>query len=206
MEKKAKIRIRIPETSNRWEPKKPGEVLKGKFCKKEAWDFRGKKNSLYSIKSEDHPIADEDGIVVFFGTSVLNDVLGKIVPGYDVEILFKGKKPSPDPKRQPKMLFDVDVWVDPTDPILYKLYPDGLPEEIQTKIDEIRSQPGSDSPKEEVVNDRNIEIFVTEIEEDLVTSGDAVSEQNVWQLARDRAGEDKTILEAIKKEIRKRDY
>jgi hypothetical protein len=133
-EKQEKIKVRIPETSNRWEPKTVGERLVGKYCKNEPSEFRGKKNRIYTIKTEDHPIRDQDGLVVFYGTTVLNDLLGKIKPGYDVDIVYLGEKSNLDPKKKPMKLFDVEFWVDPTDPILEKIYPDGVPDAIQKKV------------------------------------------------------------------------
>ena len=79
--KEEKIKVRIPETSNFWSPKKHGECLRGMYCKKEPSTYMGRKNTLYTVKSTTHPIRDQEDMVKFYGTVVLNDVLGKIQPG-----------------------------------------------------------------------------------------------------------------------------
>jgi|GEM_PF-6580891 len=217
--KEGKIKVRIPETSNRWEPKQSGERLVGKYCKKTPTDFRGKKNFLYAVKTDNHPSADDEGFVVFFGTSVLNDTLGKISAGYDVDITFRGTKPSPDPKRKPKMLFDVELWLDPNDPILKKLYPDGLPGDIQKQIDELgdttsgaagddlepeKAEPGNGDLN--TYDDIEVQAFVDGVEADIKGGGQPLTELNVWSTARSQVGDDKSFMELVKTEIRKRKY
>jgi hypothetical protein len=209
--KEGKIKVTIPETSNFWGPKKEGERLVGMYCKKEPSTYMGRKNTVYTVKSETHPIRDKEDMVKFYGTVVLNDVLGKIKPGYEVEIIYRGEQPSKDPKKKPTKLFDVKFWVDPNDPILEKIYPDGLPADVQEQVDKLTDSTGAAGDDMETnsmnpIDNEEIQVFVDGVEEDLQTTGDEVTESNVWKLAKKQVGDDKTFLDLVKAEIRSRKY
>ncbi|MDG3546582.1 hypothetical protein [Methanobacterium formicicum] len=208
-----RIKVKIPETRNVWEPKKIGECLVGTYCHKEPVTFNGRKNTLYTVKTDNHPIRDIADCVKFYGTIVLNDVLGKIEPGYEVEIIYRGEQPMKDRKKKPMKLFEVNFWVDPNDPILQKIYPDGLPADLQKKIDEISDPSGAAGDDQEsemnTLNSRDneeIQVFLDGVEEDLKDAGKNVTESNVWKLARKQAGDDKEFLADVKEEIRNREY
>lgn len=219
-----KIKIDIPETSNLWEPKKVGECLKGKYCNRERQDYLNNINYLYEVKDEKNPISDDNGIVAFFGTSVLNDKLGKIKPGYDVLITYKGQKPSPNPQRKPKKLFDVEVWLNPKDPILKKIYPEGIPEDIQRRIvaelkknskvgkSETNSKPeesesdSKESPKLNEVDDSEMAAFIQGVEQALKDQNLPLIETNMIQEATDQVGDDADFLNKAEKAINDRGY
>lgn len=207
-----KIKVKIPETSNWWDPKKLGECLTGIYCKNEPTTFNGRKNTIYTVKSESCPIRDKDDLVNFYGTVVLNDVLGKIRPGYEVEIIYRGEQPTKDRKKKPMKLFDVSFWVDAHDPILQKIYPDGLPADLQEQIDNITDPTGAAGDDEDHLNTINsydnqeIQAFLDGVEMDLKDTGKEVTETTVWELAKEQASGDKGFLEMVKEEIRNRDY
>ncbi|WP_286242163.1 hypothetical protein [Methanobacterium ferruginis] len=210
--KEQKIKVKIPETSNWWDPKKIGECLVGTYCKKQPTTFNGRKNTIYNIKSESCPIRDRNDMVKFYGTVVLNDVLGKIKPGYDVEIIYRGEQPSKDRKKKPMKLFDVSFLVDPTDPILEKIYPDGLPADIQEQVDKLTDSTGVAGDDEDELNtlnnkdNREIQVFLDGVEQDLRDGNKEVTEANVWNLAREQVEDDTEFLELVKMEIRERTY
>ncbi len=95
--------------------------------------------------------------------------------------------------------------------ILEKIYPDGLPADVQEQVDKLTDSTGAAGDDMETnsmnpIDNEEIQVFVDGVEEDLQTTGDEVTESNVWKLAKKQVGEDKTFLDLVKAEIRSRKY
>jgi len=119
--------VKIPKKTGIWKSNKPGDLLEGKYVKREPKPFRGKPNYKYTFES-DHPDA-VDGLISFYGTVGLNNELSNIPIGYDVRIEFMGEKPPKDPKNKPFKIFDLYVKLAKNDPLYKKLYPEDGEEE-----------------------------------------------------------------------------
>ena len=88
----------VEADSNVWRPENAEEFLEGTLTNKEKTAMGGMK---YTLKLENN---EEK---VFFGSTVLNDLLDKCEIGDKMKIIFKGLKPSKIAGRQPLKLWKV---------------------------------------------------------------------------------------------------
>lgn len=70
-----------------WEPEAVGESIEGSYIDKEE-DVGQYKSNLYTIKNK------EGEEVKFWGSTVLDDLMGKVPLSSEVKIIFQGKQPS----------------------------------------------------------------------------------------------------------------
>ena len=75
-----------------WEPDTIGESIQGIYVDKEE-EVGQFKSNLYTIKT---PEGEE---VKFWGSTVLDDLMGKVPLRHEVQITFQGKKPSKTGKK-----------------------------------------------------------------------------------------------------------
>ena len=79
------------EKSKIWEPQAIGESIQGIYIEKEQ-DVGQFKSNLYSIKNDEEEIR-------FWGSTVLDELMGKVPMGYEVLITFQGTQPSKKGKK-----------------------------------------------------------------------------------------------------------
>jgi hypothetical protein len=75
------------EKDNMWEPEAIGESIQGIYIEKEE-DVGQYRSNLYTIKTK------EEGEKKFWGSTVLDDLMGKVALGSEVLITYQGKQPS----------------------------------------------------------------------------------------------------------------
>ncbi|HMK54946.1 MAG TPA: hypothetical protein VK444_09245 [Methanobacteriaceae archaeon] len=75
------------EKDSMWEPEAIGESIQGIYIEKEE-DVGQYKSNLYNLKTKD------EGEKKFWGSTVLDELMGKVPLGHEVLIIYQGKQPS----------------------------------------------------------------------------------------------------------------
>lgn len=182
----------IKATGRKWNPVE-GEYIRGIYKRTEHQKNPNKPSEelkRYII------VADSDEITVY-GTTVLDDLFKDIPVGHEVCIEFVGTK-SNKPPLSPTKLFEVHHRPQVKDEVSGAAGDDLEPETEPEKEPE--------SPTMNTADNVEVQAFVNGVEADLRDTGKNVLEVNVWALARKQAGDDKAFLDAVKKEIRSREY
>ena len=88
-----------------WDKAKPGDMVQGEYVgsdERPALNGSGTQ-TLYTLRTA-------NGIVSFFGTTVLNSIMSaRVRTGEIVRVTYVGDKPNTDPKRSPIKLFKVQT-------------------------------------------------------------------------------------------------
>lgn len=72
--------------NNIWDPQAIGESIQGIYIEKEE-DVGQYSSNLYTLKTD-------KGEIKFWGSTVLDELMEKVLMGYEVSIIYQGKQPS----------------------------------------------------------------------------------------------------------------